>query len=176
MIYDVLAECEMWETFRLVLAPALGLIYYLFLPKLKRSLEKHKLIVLNVFITVWVIAIFLSYLNAVERNQELNALKLDYRENNYQSAQGTIHIEIYKNDGLDRFTIDGQSFLRIDPHKQIPQHGCWKGFVTKQEHLDGKYVKMDFINFQRWVSPPLDMGEEKLVQICILRLEIINQS
>lgn len=174
MIYDVLAKSEMWETFRLVLIPALGLLYYFFLPKLKRSLEGHKVKVLNVFIVAWVIGIFLSYLNAVERNQELNALKLKYKENHYQFVQGIIQIETYKNDGLDRFTIDGQGFLRIDPHKQIPQHGCWKKFVTKQVDLNGKLVKMDFINFPKWVSPPLDIGKEKLDQLCILRLEVLS--
>ena len=122
MIYDVLAESEMWETFRLVLVPVLGLLYYLSLPKLKRSLEGHKVKVLNVLIVAWLIGGFLSYLNSVVRNQELNTLKLKYKENHYQFVQGILQIETYKKDGLDRFTIDGQSFLRIFPHKQISPH------------------------------------------------------
>ncbi|NTS78216.1 hypothetical protein HR060_15295 [Catenovulum sp. SM1970] len=174
MIYDVLAESEMWETFRLVLSPALGLFYYFFLPKLKINLEGHKVKVLNVFIAVWVIGIFLSYLNAVERNQELNVLKLKLNESLHQSVQGVIRTDKYNNDGLDRFTIDEQSFFRILPHKQIPQHGCWKKFVTKQVELDGKRVKMDFINFPKSVYPPFEMGSEKVDQICILRFEIIE--
>ena len=96
---------------------------------------------------------------------------MQYQDNQYQSVQGVIYRAVYKNDGIDSFTIDGISFLRVDPHKQVPKSGCWNKFIAKQVGLDGKLVKMDFITFPKHVSLSLDTIEEKLDQICILKLE-----
>lgn len=178
MIYDVLSlQEEAWTILRLVFPLVLSVFYFIFFPYIKKKLEPEKIKPVTAVFTAFMIAICLTYFSVTNSKTELRELKSAYSNRLYESIKGVISVEASQEDlkdGLDKFTIGSKSFLRVLPQKQIPKYGCWSEFVEDLGYVDGKQVKMDFINFPMWVSPPRNMGKEKVDQICILRFEVID--
>lgn len=173
MIYNVLEVKERWELTTLYIIPLLAALIYIYKEKRSASCRVKKRPLLF-FIFAWFIGISSLRHTTIIANNELHSLKSAFENRNYLSASGKIEIKKNQGDGLDRFQIDKQSFIRIDPNKQVPMHGCWRKYISHMRSLNGKSVKMNYIIYHDWATLPLKKDGVRADQICILSLEIVD--
>jgi hypothetical protein len=172
LIYDILAQKEealfAWQ----LLLPIGLLVFFLFSKDKKKPLS----ILLPMIMISGVILIVLGTING---NAELNELKTSYLNGKYESVSGKVTFESFekqKNDGVDSFVIGTRKIIRFDPKRDSRTNGCWTGSVMKQGQLLNSLVKIDFINYPKWTTPPFKYGDEKVDVLCILRIERIGNN
>lgn len=172
MVYDILNQKEEALVSWVFLYPIVLYIGFLF----SENKKKPFTVVIPAFCALFVVTAVWS---TIDSNNELNFLKGAFTQGSYKSIKGKVTFESFdkqKNDGVDSFVIGTRKILRFSPKKNSPAKGCWKGSVMKQGQLLNSLVKIDFINYPKWTTPPFKYGNEKVDVMCILRIERIGNN
>tara|TARA_Y100000034_G_C6674257_1_gene296170 strand:- start:67 stop:594 length:528 start_codon:yes stop_codon:yes gene_type:complete len=172
VVYDILSQKEDALVSWFLLYPIVFYILFLF----SKDKRKPLTVLIPAFCALYVVLFIWS---TIDSNKQLNALKYSFKQGNYETIEGKVTFESFdkqKRDGVDSFVIDTRKILRFHPERSSPAKGCWTGFVMKQGQLLNSLVKIDFINYPKWTTPPFRYGDEKVDVMCILRIERIGNN